>query len=263
VSRFYRTELARAISDIRQDFDVLSQSQVNELEEYYRVKTEQVREEIASENERKRLLASEGVVESMDKLALSSSLKDHQTDLTSLQTENRQLQAEFDAIADDLERIQEEHSREKQSYSHELTQLRQEIDNRKTAIDELLENNVSLRFEMSTYRRLLDVEEKHLNRMEQEQDLPSLPTSSASYRVEQGQELSSVARPTSSSYRVEQGQELPSVARPTSSAYRVEQGQPLQSSPQVSSYQNQQTPDRSLADLGTKKMTVQKTARGS
>jgi len=206
VSRFYRIELARAISDIRQDFEVLSQSQVNELEEYYRVKTEQVRAEIESENERKRLLASEGALEFMDKTGLTSSLKDNQNDLISLRAENRQLQSVLDAIADDLEKIQDENSRGKQLYDQELAQLQQQIADKQETVDSLLQNNVSLRFEMSTYRRLLDVEEQHLNRIEQEQ--------------------------------------------------------PLQSSSSSSSYQNQQTANRVLNDLATKKMTVQKTARG-
>ncbi len=214
-SRFYRTELARAISDIRQDFEVLSQSQTNELEEYFRIKTEQIRAEIESENERKRLLASEGAIESMDKIALTSSLRDNQNDLASLQTENKELQTVLDAIVDDLEKIQDDNLRERQLYDQELAQIRQQITDKQEIIDSLLQNNVSLRFELSTYRRLLDVEEQHLN------------------RAEQGQQLQS------------------STPESRTSA--------LASS---SSYQTQQTPRRDLNELETKKMTVQKTARG-
>ena len=217
VSTFYRIELARAISDIRQDFEVLSQSQANELEDYYRVKTEQVRQEIASEDERKRLLNSEGAVESMDTIAMSSSLKDNHKDLGSLRAENQQLQGQLDAIVDDLEKIQEETLRERQSYEQELNQLRQQVADQQATIDGVLDNNVSLRFEMSTYRRLLDVEEKHLNRMEQTPaTLPAQPSVGISALA-----ASSFAYPE----------------------------QPAASS-------------RAANELGTKKMTVQKTARG-
>ena len=202
VSRFYRMELARAISDIRQDFEVLSQSQVNELEEYYRVKTEQVRAEIESENERKRLLASEGVMESMDKTVLTSTLKENQNDLINLQAENKQLQSAFDAIVADFETIQEAHFRDRQSSDQEFAQLQEQINEKQETIDSLLQNNVSLRFELSTYRRLLDVEEQHLK------------------RVEQGEQLQS-----------------------TASTYQA----PI---------------NRAFEELTTKKMTVQKTARG-
>ena len=217
MSSFYRVELARAISDIRQDFEVLSQSQANELEDYYRVKTEQVREEIASENERKRLLNSEGVVDSMDTVALSSSVKDNHKDLVSLKAENQQLQGNLDAIIDDLEKIQEEQLRDRQAYEQDLNQFRQQIADTQASIDGVLESNVSLRFEMSTYRRLLDVEEKHLNRMEQ------TPAS-----------LSSVSSAGISAL---------------ASSSPLYQEQPGAS-------------NRILNELGTKKMTVQKTARG-
>jgi len=207
-SGFYRAELARAIYDIRQDFEVISQSQTNELEEYYRIKTEQIRAEIESENERKRLLASEGVIDSMDTTALTASLRDNQNDLLSLQADNKQLQLQFDAVIEDLERIQDENAREKQAYEQDIEQFRQLIDDKRDSIDNIVENNTSLRFELSTYGRLLAVEEQHLNRMEQQQE------------------------------------------------------QQLQSSPSTSSYRDQQPPDRVPSDLTTKKMTVQKTARG-
>jgi chromosome segregation ATPase len=217
VSTFYRIELARAISDIRQDFEVLSQSQANELEDYYRVKTEQVQQEIASEDERKRLLNSEGAVNSMDTLALSSSVKDNHSDLLSLKADNQQLQGHLDAITDDLEKIQEERLREQQAYEQELNQFRQQIADTQAGIDGVLESNVSLRFEMSTYRRLLDVEEKHLNRMEQTPATLSTVSSSG------------VGALASSSF----------AHKPQSAA-----SNPISN------------------ELGTKKMTVQKTARG-
>ncbi len=38
ITKFYGDELARAISDIRQDFKAHSQSQAKDLEEFYRIK---------------------------------------------------------------------------------------------------------------------------------------------------------------------------------------------------------------------------------
>ncbi|UJR21411.1 hypothetical protein I4U23_024500 [Adineta vaga] len=216
VSGFYRAELAHAISDIRQDFEVLSQSQVNELEEYYRIKTEQVRAEMEAETERKRLLANEGVIESMDKTHLTSSLRENQDVFYTLQEENQQLQSQLDAILEDLERIQQENARDRQGHDQEIVQLRELINDKQETIDNLLENNVSLRFELSTYGRLLHVEEQHLNRMEQ------------------------------------QAQNLPLTSSSSSSA----------PSASIGTYQSQPTVERIPSDLTTKKMTVQKTARG-
>ncbi|CAF3332875.1 unnamed protein product [Rotaria socialis] len=166
-STFYRTELAHAISDIRRDFEILFQTQTNELESYYQVKTEQVREEIETENERKRLLAAEGAIEVLDPLVLSSSIRDSQNELLSLQSDHKNLQAELDAIIDDLEKIQNEQLRERESYEREIVLIREDIEDKQNTISSILENNVSLRFEMSTYRGLLLSEENHINRMAQ------------------------------------------------------------------------------------------------
>ncbi|CAF1534139.1 unnamed protein product [Rotaria magnacalcarata] len=168
VSAFYRTELAHAISDIRRDFEILFQTQTSELESYYEVKTEQVRGEIETENERKRLLAFEGAIEVMDPLVLSSSIRDSQNELFTLQSDNKNLQAELDAIIDDLEKIQNEQLDERESYEREIVLIRQVIEDKQNTISSILDNNVSLRFEMSTYRGLLLAEEHHINRMAQE-----------------------------------------------------------------------------------------------
>jgi len=43
------------------------------------------------------------------------------------------------------------------------------LDEKKGIVNEILENNISLRFELSTYRNLLNSEEKRLNRAEEKQ----------------------------------------------------------------------------------------------
>ncbi len=135
----------------------------------------------------------------MDTAFLTSSLKDSQHDLIGLHAENKQLQSIFDAIADDFEKIQSEHSQQTHAIDQEISQIRQLITDKQDTIDHILESNVSLRFELSTYGRLLAVEEKHMQ--------------------------------------------------------RVQEGESLMSSYQI-------PPNQVLNDLATKKMTVQKTARG-
>ncbi|CAF3607708.1 unnamed protein product [Rotaria sp. Silwood1] len=71
-------ELGRPILNIRDDYELLSRAQAQELEEYYRIQTEQIREEIIQENERKRLLASENdkTKINLKSLSLRNSIKD-------------------------------------------------------------------------------------------------------------------------------------------------------------------------------------------
>lgn len=232
----------------------------------------------------------------MDTTHLTASLRDNQSDLQSLQAENRQLQSALDAIVDDFEHIQDEHLRERQAYDQELAQLRQQINDKQETIDSILENNVSLRFEMSTYGRLLDVEEKHMNRTEQGQQLQSsgpgfVSSSSSTYTSGPGY-TSSSSQPgyTSSSqpgYTQGSTSGLGSSSQPgyTSSSQPgytpgatsgyASSSQPGNTSTATSGYGSLSSPlqaglaptyeasDRALNELGTKKMTVQKTARGS
>ena len=207
------------------------------------MKTEQVREEIAAENERKRLLATEGATDLMDTAMLSSTLRDDHDDLLSLKSENKQLQALLDDTVADLEKIQDERLRDKQASEQELAQLSEEVADKQASIDNMLENNVSLRFEMSTYRRLLDAEEKHLNRVEQGQHGPASAASALAFpNVSSGSAAAST--PSTS------GLGISALAFPKASP---------------ASYQTSPSLGRTSGsvNLEAKKMTVQKTARGN
>ncbi|CAF1087979.1 unnamed protein product [Rotaria magnacalcarata] len=61
---------------------------------------------------------------------------------------------------------QSEHSRAQNERDRELADLRAQAEQREAAISALLENKVSLEFEINTYRRLREVEDGHLQRVE-------------------------------------------------------------------------------------------------
>lgn len=174
-SAFYRNELANAISDIRQDFEIHSQTQNKELEEYYRIKTEEIQEKIAQDNERRRLLTSETRESTFDSSMYADLLEEYKE----LKSQQTQLQTDLTDTLDDLERIRDEQSRESEKYNSEINQLQQELESKQTVINEVLENNISLRFELSTYRNLLNGEEKRLNKMEQEEKVQTSLSSSS------------------------------------------------------------------------------------
>ncbi|CAF3774599.1 unnamed protein product [Rotaria socialis] len=168
LSNFYHTELIRAIGEIRHDFEVFAKSQTSDLEEYYRIKTQKI-EEIARENQRKRALASENapVGQGFDLQPLTSLENDH----SQLKSENDKLEVELNRMSDDLRRIQDERRRENSKLDEQSNQLRQELADKQATIDGVLENNVSLRFELSTYRALLNFETQRVNRANQGDEL--------------------------------------------------------------------------------------------
>ncbi|CAF0806790.1 unnamed protein product [Adineta steineri] len=224
VSNFYRNELTRAILDIRQDFDVLQQSQAIELEEYYRMKIEHLQQEVAEDNERKRLLNMTN--ETVDKSLQTSSWKDLDNIYQQLKIDNHQLQGNLDALSDDLAKIQEEHIREREILDRELNQLRDELSIKQETIDNMLGNNISLRFELSTYRRLLNSEEQRLNRLDQQQQQQQQLTNSS---VLTSSSLSSTLIPSSSS------RPPPPPPSPSSSSSRLPPSSSSPPPPQLSS----------------------------
>jgi DNA repair exonuclease SbcCD ATPase subunit len=166
VSQFYRTELTRAIADIKNDFEALSQAQRRELEEYYRIKTEEIREQAAEQKRKIEDARRSGAVEVMDLSSLKSLLSENRDNYAQLQKEYSDLSNHLRQLEEDFERISGEHNRAQNDRDRELADLRAQAEQREQAIAAVLENNVSLRFEINTYRRLLEVEETHLQRVE-------------------------------------------------------------------------------------------------
>jgi hypothetical protein len=155
----------------------------------------------------------------MDLSSLKSLLTENRENYNQLQKEHNDLANTLRQLEEDFERISGEHNRAQNERDRELAELRAQAEAREQAIAAVLENNVSLRFEINTYRRLLEVEEGHLQ------------------RIESGEGLISGGRPPSS-YHYQSGSSVGGGGGGTSG--RFDTG----------------------SDLSTKKMTVQKSARG-
>jgi chromosome segregation ATPase len=195
VSQFYRTELTRAIGDIKNDFEALSQAQRRELEEYYRIKTEEIREQAAEQKRKIEEARRSGAVEVMDLSSLKSLLTENRDAYNLLQKEHADLSNHLRQLEEDFEQIASEHSRAQNERDRELADLRAQAEQREQAISAVLENNVSLKFEINTYRRLLEVEEGHLQRVEGgEGSTAKTGGSSSSYHYQSGSSVGGGAR---------------------------------------------------------------------
>lgn len=100
-AQFYRTELERAIRDIRGDFEQLNQEQKRELEEWYRIKTEEVEKEVAKEREFQRIAHTGLSVEESN--MLKQSHLDAQRDYVELQRRHGELMAKLRELEERLE----------------------------------------------------------------------------------------------------------------------------------------------------------------
>lgn len=156
---FYRAELQRAIKEIRNDFEALSTVQRSELEEYYRVKTEECRR-IDEEQQRMQKSFSSTSNES-ELLQLRNSVTDSRKELSQLQQECNHLTGVLSQLESELEQCRRMNANSLDEREREIFELRTKLNQLIASYDEIVANKTSLEFEIHTYRRLLEGEEAH------------------------------------------------------------------------------------------------------
>ncbi|CAF5089880.1 unnamed protein product, partial [Rotaria magnacalcarata] len=130
---------------------------------YYKIKTEEIRQQAAEQKRKIEEARRTGAVDVMDLTSLKSLLSENRDSYLLLQKDHSELSNLLRQLEEDYERISSEHSRAQSERERALAELRAQAEQREQAIAAVLENNVSLRFEINTYRRLLEVEEGRIN----------------------------------------------------------------------------------------------------
>jgi regulator of replication initiation timing len=102
----------------------------------------------------------------MDLSSLKTLLTENRDSFAILQKEHSELTHLLRTLEEDYERLSSEQHRLQLERDRELAELRAQAEAREQAIAAILENNVSLRFEINTYRRLLDVEIIHIEKFD-------------------------------------------------------------------------------------------------
>jgi hypothetical protein len=159
-AQFYRTELERAIRDIRGDFEQLNQEQKRELEEWYRIKTEEVEKEVAKEREFQRVSTIGLSAEETN--SLKQSHLESQREYVELQRRHSELSARLRELEERLEQSKSANQLTLIERDREISALREKISELMATYDELMNRKTSLEFEINTYRRLLECEETRI-----------------------------------------------------------------------------------------------------
>lgn len=159
-AQFYRTELERAIRDIRGDFEQLNTEQKRELEEWYRIKTEEVEKEVAKERELQRI--SNTGLSAEESANMRNQHANSQLEYAELQRRHGELGARLRELEELLEQQKSENQIHLTDRDREISLLREQISDLMATYDELLSRKTSLEFEINTYRRLLECEETRI-----------------------------------------------------------------------------------------------------
>jgi intermediate filament protein if len=161
-AQFYRHELERAIRDIRGDFEDLSEQQKRELEEWYKIKTEEITQQAAK---REALEALNVKTESTDNL--KSAFNDSQQEYANLKQVNADLCYRLSQLEEELDSVRRENGLTLDQRDRDINEMRQRLQELMNDYDELMNNKASLEFEINTYRRLLESEETRTTRISQ------------------------------------------------------------------------------------------------
>ena len=161
-AQFYRHELERAIRDIRGDFEDLSEQQKRELEEWYKIKTEELTQQAAK---RDALDALNVKIESSANL--KSAYNDSQQEYNNLKQLNGDLIYRLSQLEEELDSVRRENGLTLDQRDRDISEMRQRLQELMGDYDELMNNKASLEFEINTYRRLLESEETRTTRIQQ------------------------------------------------------------------------------------------------
>jgi len=153
-AQFYRHELERAIRDIRGDFEDLSEQQKRELEEWYKVKTEEITQQAA-----KRDAIDSLVNKTENTTILKNTFNESQREYVDLKQHNSDLIMRLSQLEEELDQVRRNNGFALDQRDRDIAEMRAKLQELMGDYDELMNNKASLEFEINTYRRLLESEE--------------------------------------------------------------------------------------------------------
>ncbi|CAF0818254.1 unnamed protein product [Didymodactylos carnosus] len=157
---FYKNELQRAIREIRNDFENLSRAQRQELEEYYRIKTDEIVQQA------QRAKREQGTQQQTQESSstIRTTITETKKEMADLQNDYNSYLAKMSDLESRLETLKRENTDNIDSREREILELRSKLNELMASYDEIASNKSSLEFEINTYRRLLESEEAHAHK---------------------------------------------------------------------------------------------------
>ena len=154
---FYKNELQRAIREIRNDFENLSRSQRSELEEYYRIKTD----EIVQQAQKQKQQQNNQLINQDNSNQIRITINETKKEMLDLQQDYNNYLQQMSQLESKLETLKRENGDLIDSREREILELRSRLNQLMANYDEIVSNKSCLEFEINTYRRLLESEEAH------------------------------------------------------------------------------------------------------
>ena len=183
---FYQSELSRVINLIKTDFENLAQEQRRELDgnfngiffffspdeiefhflcgfsDYYRIKKDEFLRQVAVRDAQEQRSITPKFTEPLDLSTIEQEYQREKEEIERVVRNNEDLKTRIRDLEqkynDDLIQIRDEEQTFSDQYARQLSDLQ----TTRQQINSVVEGNVSLRSEINTYRRLLELEEKRV-----------------------------------------------------------------------------------------------------
>jgi hypothetical protein len=148
---FYRSELKRAISDIRNDFKELNDNEKRELEAWYKVKTDQLQQ-----LEDKRYLKDDLYKIRYLNRNLLDTISNNQQEFNELLKIRKDLEDKLKNLEEKLKNLRIEHADTLKNQDLLINELKDKIQEHLNDYDHLLSNMSILQFEINAFKRLIE-----------------------------------------------------------------------------------------------------------
>lgn len=136
VQLFYRQELQKAIREIRGDFETLHNAQRKEMEGFYQMKIDELRNDAKKLADMKR---NDGIGRSTEDLRIiKGDISDAQDRLSEEKARHGALKDRFARLEEELRRIREQREDASLSYGRELNTAQEKVQKLETSIDSIL-----------------------------------------------------------------------------------------------------------------------------
>ncbi|CAF3386827.1 unnamed protein product [Rotaria socialis] len=151
INQFYQNEIKLSIAKIKNDFAILSEARYKQWEDYYKLKINYVSQQFADAHTGENLVGAK-----IDIKTLATDSEKYKLELAEAHKENGRLSMLLQQLEDAYEDMKFEHNSKLTALDQMFASLLAEYNELQAAISNIHENNVSLQFEISAYRCILE-----------------------------------------------------------------------------------------------------------
>ena len=153
-TQFFKSELAQAIKQIRNEYETINNNQRQDMEQWYRTKLQEVQS-------RERPEAADVLIAKEETKKLKSNVSDLRKDNLYIKSRNAELEARIKEMEELLSGERNDGQAMIEEKELEILELNRRRMNLQSDYDELTKMKISLEEEIKTYRKLLEGEEDY------------------------------------------------------------------------------------------------------